>query len=374
MGGRSWHAVTERSGACEDRCVRRVLLVTLLAFASLIGLATPAQAHSVNGAGASNFRTELRSVEPPVSGLTVRIIEGGSRIELTNDTADDAIVLGYQQEPFLRVGPSGVFENERSPATYLNRTRGGDEPIPPDADPEAEPRWVKVADGRTARWHDHRAHWMLDDDPRGVQANPDERQVVIPNWKIDLDVGGRRVVLTGDLLWVPGPSAVPWYGVAGVLAALGVAAGLLRRNWAPALAAALTVLLLADVVHALGIAGAAPGGLGTKVGAVFTDNGAYTVVGWVVGVAAIVMLLRRKPDGLFLAMFAGLVVVLFAGIADSAVLRRSEVPFAWDANVARVTVSVALGLGLGVIGGSALALRRQPPIVLEASPAPSVTG
>ena len=46
-----------------------------------------------------------------------------ARLELTNDTDTDVIVRATEGEPYLRIGPDGVFENLLSPATYINRTR-----------------------------------------------------------------------------------------------------------------------------------------------------------------------------------------------------------------------------------------------------------
>ena len=57
--------------------------------------------------------------------MTVRIRDLGRRIELVNDTDQDVVVLGYQSEPYLRVGPAGVFENGRSPSLYQNRVTTG---------------------------------------------------------------------------------------------------------------------------------------------------------------------------------------------------------------------------------------------------------
>jgi hypothetical protein len=348
--------------------VRRILFTLPIALALLVSMAPPAAAHTVNGAGASNFETVLRTIEPATPGLGLRVIEGGSRLELTNDTQEEVVVSGYQDEPYLRIGPDGVFENERSPATYLNKTRGGDEPIPPDADPEATPRWKKVSDGNRARWHDHRTHWMGASDPPGVQRNPGRQQAVIEGWKVAMQIGGRQVVASGDLLWVPGPSPVPWYAIAAVLAVFAALAGRTSR-WRVLLTAAVAVLVVVDVVHGIGIAGAAAGGLGSKIGALFASTGVFSIVAWVAGIAAVVLLLRESADGLFLAIFAGLAVALFGGLADSAVLRRSQVPFAWDADIARFTVAVSLGLGAGVIAGAAMALRRLPAV----APAPSET-
>lgn len=137
-----------------------------LALGLLVALATPAAAHSAaGGAEASNFKTRLSDVRPTVTGVDFEVIENGNRLQLTNTAPEDLVVLGYQQEPYLRVGPDGVFENRRSPATYLNQDRQATTPVPGSADPEAEPEWEKVSDGHVARWHDHRVHWMGEQDP-----------------------------------------------------------------------------------------------------------------------------------------------------------------------------------------------------------------
>ena len=67
--------------------------------------------------------TRLESVRPQIPGVDVKVIEAGSRLQLTNDTDTEVVVQGYQGEPYLRVGPKGVFENRKSPATFLNRSR-----------------------------------------------------------------------------------------------------------------------------------------------------------------------------------------------------------------------------------------------------------
>ena len=86
-------------------------------------------------------------------------------------------MLGYDDEPYLRVGPHGVFENTRSPATYLNRSTTITGTPPQSADVE---RGARVAhgssSGTTASWHDHRAHFMGGDDPPRVARDPGTRR------------------------------------------------------------------------------------------------------------------------------------------------------------------------------------------------------
>jgi hypothetical protein len=96
--------------------VRRAALTALVVLAWLIVQAQPASAHTVSGVGATNWRTTLIGVNPPVPGLRVRVVNTGSDLEVSN-TGQEVVVLGYEGEPYLRVGPAGVYENTQSPST-----------------------------------------------------------------------------------------------------------------------------------------------------------------------------------------------------------------------------------------------------------------
>ena len=87
-------------------------------------MAAPASAHTASGPRPTNYLTTLDSISPRIPGVTVHVVELGSKIELTNRTGTDVIVLGYNSDPYLRVGPRGLYENLRSSSTYMNRTRG----------------------------------------------------------------------------------------------------------------------------------------------------------------------------------------------------------------------------------------------------------
>jgi hypothetical protein len=96
--------------------------VVLAGLLLVVSGAGPAQAHVIGiGGRASNYRTDILDVTPPIAGLTVRVLEAGNQLELTNRSGQEVIVLGYRSEPFLRVGPTGVYENQRSPSAYANR-------------------------------------------------------------------------------------------------------------------------------------------------------------------------------------------------------------------------------------------------------------
>lgn len=322
-----------------------VLVGTLVvvAVATFVLGATPADAHTVSGVGASNLVTELRAVSPEVDGLDVEVIESGSRIELTNDTGTEVVVLGYEEEPYLRVGPDGVFENQNSPATYLNRDRDATAAVPDEADPDAEPDWAKVSDGTTARWHDHRAHWMGRQDPPAARAAPGERHEV-QRWTIQMRQGDQLIEATGVLLWVPGPSPGPWYLLAAALAVAFTAVGVVGRS--KALAVGVVAAVVVDVVHTIGVVLEADDAL-----AVLVPGSLYSIVAWVVGAWAAPRVWRDRREGLLAAVFVGALMTFF-GLIDLDTLSRSQVPFGWPAGVARVCVSVTLGLGVGLTLGA----------------------
>jgi hypothetical protein len=337
----------------------RLLAALAIGLAVVVGSASPAAAHTVSGIGATNWKTTIRSVQPAVAGLRVRVVELGNRLEVSN-TGPEVTVLGYGGEPYLRVGPAGVWTNLNSQATYLNKTRQGSTPLPPDlpTDPAAPPRWQQVSSGHLVRWHDHRIHWMGTAPPPQVRKAPNQSHLQSV-WEVDLRQGATPVKVTGELRWLPGPSPWPWLGAALVVA---VGCGLLGRlrQWGPALAIAVGGLILVDVAHSVGIAGAAVGGLGAQAGR-FVAGSYYSFIGWILGVIAIRLLLRRSVDGLYAAVFTAASAFLFSGLLDLTTLHRSEAPFVWGTGWDRVTVTIALGGGLGVALGAVWALRRAHP-------------
>ncbi|HVW31439.1 MAG TPA: hypothetical protein VHL53_02765 [Acidimicrobiia bacterium] len=335
--------------------MRRILLAVTVALVWLGVAAAPASAHSVSGVSATNFHTHLKSITPEVPGLEVKVIEAGSRLQLTNHTGTEVIVLGYKDEPYLRVGPDGVFQNKLSPATYINQTRKGKEP-PASANNAkvGDTDWEKVSSAPVARWHDHRIHWMLNTNPPAVQASPGDRHVVIPEWVVTLKRGPESIVVKGDLVWQPGSSGLPWYLLALVLAAAVVVIGR-SRAWTVGLAAVTAVLVAIDVFHAVGLGLANAGGLGYRLTKAVTQS-PFSVLGWAAGIVAVVWLLRRRPDGLSAAALAGLLVALLGGVGDMTAFSRSEVPFGFGAAAARLAIAASIGLGFGLALIAALRL------------------
>ena len=159
--------------------MRRTLLVATAALVWLGVAAPPASAHSVSGVSATNFQTNLTSVTPAVPGLAVKVVEAGSRLEAENRTGQEIVVLGYKGEPYLRIGPDGVFQNKLSPATYINASRKGG--TPPESAKNAkvgDTDWEKISSEPVARWHDHRIHWMGNQPAARSGTSPGERHVI----------------------------------------------------------------------------------------------------------------------------------------------------------------------------------------------------
>jgi hypothetical protein len=333
--------------------------LTVLAVAAvlLVASAGPASAHGVGGLQPTNYETVVRGVRPPAAGLVAASADLGGKIELRNDSATPVIVIGYEKEPYLRVGRAGVWENRRSPAVYLNRSVRPSGAAPGRYDARARPEWHRVADGPVARWHDHRAHWMDTRDAPAVRRDPGARHVVIADWRIPLRQDGHRLAIEGDVVWVPGPSPWPWVLGAIGLAALVVAVSRTRR-WVGAISAALGIAIVSETVHVIGAWQASTASVASRLGA-----SVYSIGGIGIAVLALVWLRRRDPWAAMPAvLIAGLFLLVAGGLADLTTLTRSQVPSTLGPGAARLTVTIALGIGTGLVIAAAWRLRavRRP--------------
>ena len=334
--------------------MRRVALLVAVALGILLARHHPAAAHGAGGVEATSYVTTLDGISPPMLGVRVRVVEAGDAVELRND-GPEVLVLGYQDEPYLRVGPDGVFENRLSPTVAANRDhehRGAAGGAPAPA-----PEWRKLSGEPVARWHDHRIHWEGPDPPQ-VEARPRERHVVQPRWEIGLRRGGETAIVSGQLTWVPGPSPAPWFALAAAAFAGVALLGLLRR-WGRPLALVVGLLLGADLLHAGAAGFASAGGLGSHLAGMVTGS-FYAIVGWVLAVVAVRLLAKGRVDGLYAGVFSGLSIAVFGGLLDLAVLSRSTAPFALPLDVVRACVAVAAGGGFGLAVACLLVVRRTP--------------
>jgi hypothetical protein len=382
--------VDERTTNVRARAGTVARIAALLA-SSAIAIAcfdaSAAAAHSASGPRPTNYRSTLEGVAPEIPGVTIRIVDLGEKIELTNDTSNDVTVLGYYREPYLRVGPRGVYENLRSPATYINRNRTGDTPIPEIArgtGASTPPRWQRVSSAQTVRWHDHRVHFMGTTPPAAVRADPDAFHTINQRWTVLMQHGAQEVEVHGRLDWVPAPSGRPWVPFAAGLFVLGLLVA--RSKSRGALVAAVVALVVVDASHAISAEVARAGPVLGKTLQFFGDNWVSLIV-WILAGLTIWALWRRdhaattlgpptsaqrssatrasgsagRTEALFGVLILGVMVALIGGLTDLSYLWKSQLPTAGPNLVARAEVATALGLGLGLAAGALLRLVRSAP-------------
>ena len=351
------------------RCLGRAAVVIVLAGAFVAFGAAPAGAHGLAGVQPTNFASRVRSVTPAVPGLHVAVRALGARLEVHNDTASDVLILGYQGEPYLRVGPAGVYENARSPSVFLNRSQTVGATVPSSYDAQAPPEWHRTGRGREVSWHDHRVHWMGGvSEPQVVRSSPG-RSHLVSNWAVELRIRGQQVTVRGDLRWVPGPSAVPRLALALIVAVFITGLGFTRR-WG----ALLTAILVALAGIVVVLVGGEWSSTSTTTGpwTAFLSN-AYSVLGIAVTLAAVAALVRsrREPsDATAIVLVAAVILAFGSGLADIEYLARSQLPTTLPGPVARTFVALVLGGSLGVLATAARKLRRPAVLTVPATAAP----
>lgn len=332
--------------------LRRVVgRIALAAAALVIGTAGPAAA---DAAGPSDYRSEVRGIEPAVDGLAAEIRGGDSFLEITVERGHTATVEGYSGEPYLQVLEDGTVQRNRlSSATYLNDDRKGAAPIPPEvqaamADEGTAPEWETVADDGTYAWHDHRVHWMGDASPpvdRGQRVGGE-----YDPWRVPITVDGTAADITGTLTYVDGVSPLPWLALAvvaaGALVVLGRAALGLRLG-----AAALVV------VSALALV------IGRAEWSSTPDSGGNPLL-WalpaVALVAAVVALARaRTGTGVVLALASVASLSGWALLRIQVLLKPvlpTDLPFALDRATTALAVGASVAAAVLAVTSGALAL------------------
>jgi hypothetical protein len=331
------------------------LLVIVLGVLATLAVAGPAAAHVGGGAAGSNFDGRVVSVTPALPGVTVRILQFGDEFELVNETDTEVLVPGYSDEPYLRIGPDGVWRNALSPATYINLDRFGKVAVPEDADGSGEPRWERVSTEPRYVWHDHRTHWMSETLlPPAVAAEPD-RSHTVSEWTVPLRHGDTDVVVAGELTWSPPPS--PWlvWPLYVALALLAPAAGLLARTARP-----LGVLLLVGAAAALWHAAATPeppSTISSHGGAILSALLPALTAALVAGLG---FRASRRGRGAMTGLLAVVLgwLLLVQGLPDVDVLWSANVLSGGPQPMARVAVALLLSLGAGLVVGGITAVRR----------------
>ena len=340
--------------------------VAVVAAAALVSLvrADPAGA---DAPAPTDYRSRVDAMEPAADGVGAEVVGGDAFLELTVDRGHEVVVTGYQGEPYLVFRPDGTVQrNRRSPATFVNDSRGGDAEVPASADPDADPDWETVADGGAYAWHDHRIHWMGSERPEGAEPGQWTRP-----WTVDIEVDGVPTRITGTLALVDGVSPLPWAAL-GLAAAAVVAIGGRRR---PLRVAAVVALVAAVLATGVGWAqrAEAPAGSGVNPLLVAVPLAGVAAAGLGLAVGR-----RMGPRYLAAMTLAAAAAVAGWGVLRLDVLLKPVLPTVIDARLDRAGTALALALAFAsaalVVWGSGLALGDEHENENEAGPAATVAG
>lgn len=170
----------------------------------LVGLtfAASAAAHGGPGPVLPGFKATIKGFKPGIPGVTARVLGGEDRLWLANHSSKDLTIYGYEGEPYLRLTPRGIFQNQRSPAAYLNLDRFARVVVPAEAHAGARPIWKRIAKSRAWAWHDHRIHWMSTFPPKPVLDDLKSPHHIF-DWSVSARLGTKRVAILGSLDYEP---------------------------------------------------------------------------------------------------------------------------------------------------------------------------
>lgn len=355
--------------------MRKIVLFLALQLAMLAGAAAPAFAHGGGGPDATNFKSTIRGIsrvgaggeteEPAdLSGVEFRVLANDALLEVENRSGQELVIYGYSDEPYLRVGPDGVYRNLNSPASYINNDRFGAVDVPPDVSASAEPKWEKVSDEPKFAWHDHRIHWMAQTDPPQVAANTRAGNIKIFDWTVPFKVGDQSYQVDGTLHWIRPASPAPWLLGGLVATSLPLLVGLTKpsgeerkRVLKRTFALVLGTLVVLDVIHSVDDILAVPATLGQNISAslqsaLFIGLGAYGALwAWRAGNGAWV--------GILLGAFG---LALGIGATHLISLTSSQIATTFPPAFTRAVIAANVAV---LVPAGFLAWRVHEPVVVE---------
>ena len=142
------------------------------------------------------------SSQTPVEGLKIQVVPASRvpAIFVENLSPEPIVVLGREDEPFARIGPTGAEVNVKSPTWVEVQQARGQDPSE-EADPTAEPKWQQVADAPRWTWLELRAAAPHTDPPQAIIES--DRATTVRTWSIPYLVGGQRRTVDGITEFVP---------------------------------------------------------------------------------------------------------------------------------------------------------------------------
>ena len=316
-----------------SRVVLVRLPVALAACAAAAAIRPPsADAHVGSGLISTSYEARIDAIRPPVPGVTATVLDGDLKLRIDADPPHVVTVLGVIHEPFIRIGPGGVFVSSRSPTAEsdglvtLQQMRAA--------------RWIRLSGGHSFAWHENRLR------PVPSVSGADRR---VAGWSIPLLVDGRPVTVTGSEWYAAQPRRLLWAlpAVAAiVVAAIVLATRRERLIWM----AAVIGLVLALVTWMAGWIGVL---LDQRLSTWPLAVSVLYAISVVLVVAAAVTAPRRAPERLVAMGVVGFLVATFT-LPALGVFQRGFVLSALPATAARACVIAGPWLrpGGGAAGGA----------------------
>lgn len=179
----------------------RLLLVLALAAVGAGFPVPPASGHT----GDNLAKPILEKIEPKgAEKLEVQVLYTANfQFLVTNPTPTELTILAKAGEPFIRIGPEGVFGNFKSKSWYNSNSPDGLQKYPEgSADgPDTEPVWRKVAKEPTWGWFDHRLHPVERYLQKQVLESVDP--VKLGEWTVPTKFGDENGALKGRFEYKP---------------------------------------------------------------------------------------------------------------------------------------------------------------------------
>lgn len=305
--------------------LRRVAVVLTIATAIVCATATAASSLSLHP---TDWESSIISVAPATDVVDIEVLNGGEAMLLTVQPGHSALIVGYRNEPYLRITPDGeVQANLKSPTWWANKTGTGTGAIPDSADPAAEPEWSTIGTNGSAAWHDHRIHAMP-----GVTDGTD--------WTVLVSVDDMPLVVRGRLTKLPSHAPIVELLLAIIAAAVVVLLGF-RWAWTTSSAATLLGAALALIV-AIGAWTATPAG--------FTHPWLALLAAVLAAVFAVTcFMVRNATRRVRVAAMVSAVAALAWWVAlNFSALTAVFIPNSLSAGVVRLSVGLAMGIVVGV--------------------------
>lgn len=187
---------------------RTITAGLIVALASLAVMAAPA---SADPAKPTNFRSQVLTVTPATDVVNVEVRGNDAFLSLTAKRGHEVVVYDYGSStvPYLRFDPDGkVTVNVSSNAYKVNDSF--ESPAAGDSQHDSShhgmdpaitgPRWRTVASDGQFAWHDHRIHWMADQDRATVnEYGRVDMGGYEGRWEVDISVDDMPTVVAGEL-------------------------------------------------------------------------------------------------------------------------------------------------------------------------------